>query len=1233
MNTLKRSLAVALVSLPLITFPFFASALSLADIKSVFEKFITPITLPSAFFSQFAAVGTTPVTNVQLPQGNEAIAPADLQELRNLTKSLVSPPRTHQAPMSAGSTGVVSPPPPATTQVQNAVKEQVQLAVRRKVLMEMIAKKSPEVFLQNVMPSVVRAKLSSEVQAHIERQATLTGTTEVLHIDDFEDPENSRFQYHLRTGNQRTELSFVGDAPLLSSGATLRVEGFQIGNTLAAEGGPASTQVLHQPVPDAVGVQKTFVILVTSPGMPAVPTPAEVKDVIFNGAFQEFYREQSYGKVSFEGDVTDWISVPPYSSGEVCPPSGPIVDIDTPSIRDYFSTHFEKSHALYNSDRIVFLINGRPGGCGQVGKYNQDVLRFNRLVSFAWVGYPASAWNKSNMAGFEYLLSHEMGHLLGVMHANSWFCTSPSLDRNCEHREYGNLFDVMGKGTFSAHFNAFYKDLLGWFDASSKVTIDRSNRYTLAPLEVATGPRVGIINHGGLPPLYIEFRQPTGFDADHTPPYPDSVPSFLRTQYPLASGLFLNQVVRKDGDRPYSRLLNANYARENYAVRPLTPPAKVSLIAGNTFDWPGRGIKIYNLATSSNLATFDVQLGLPVCESNYVGIQGLESKNVVGPGETASIQFRLVNNGTAACFPKNFRMSVELLRGGVAIPSTEMTISAYPSLLDGIQHVLISPGESQLFTYYFQTSESSPSGVYYAVLGVPTGQQSFWMNITGSPNLTAGSTTPTVAITSAAQTFSSVISNRGSATNANFQSYFEVTTAPNGGGIALSTDALTTERLGSSASRTITQSFTLHTPGTYSMRACADGTPRGGAGTILESNETDNCGPWTNVVVSGSIRPNLIAGRITPTTATSGVAKIFSSVIYNTGATSTPNNFFTSFFQVAAQASGGGTITNTPHLNVVKLGPNESRSVVISRTFNATGTYSMRACADSQGLVQEINETDNCGGWTNITVTPRPDRQPIGYFERATCSTLIGWAYDPDYLVKSIDIHVYEGDVFVAGGKTGKVRPDINNASAPGFAVPFPESLKDGRPHTLKVYAIDASGGATPQLTNSPRTITCAAPTTTPLSVNTLPRGNFEAANCTFFQGWTYDPNASSTSIGVVIKEGDIVRVSGTANVLRTDVNIAKGITGNHGFSIPTPESLKDNVEHNIRAYGVDSSGGALGELFSGPRTVRCDPSPPEVDQDSGGGGNNSMLPGGSSGQTAAAGVLHNILRMLHLVQ
>jgi len=89
-----------------------------------------------------------------------------------------------------------------------------------------------------------------------------------------------------------------------------------------------------------------------------------------------------------------------------------------------------------------------------------------------------------------------------------------------------------------------------------------------------------------------------------------------------------------------------------------------------------------------------------------------------------------------------------------------------------------------------------------------------------------------------------------------FSNFFQVATAPNGGGTVIDLPATTMSPVNAGDTRNATVSHTFMSAGTYSMRACADGTTSLGGGVITESNETNNCGPWTDIVVSPPTPPN-----------------------------------------------------------------------------------------------------------------------------------------------------------------------------------------------------------------------------------------------------------------------------------------------------------------------------------------------------------------------------------------
>jgi hypothetical protein len=145
--------------------------------------------------------------------------------------------------------------------------------------------------------------------------------------------------------------------------------------------------------------------------------------------------------------------------------------------------------------------------------------------------------------------------------------------------------------------------------------------------------------------------------------------------------------------------------------------------------------------------------------------------------------------------------------------------------------------------------------------------------------------------------------------------------------------------------------------------------------TMTGAPYNGHTGTSTRSVTIGtaSPSPDLIAGAVTPNTATANVSKTFYSTITNQGSTATGGSFPT-FFQVATAVNGGGTITDLTSSTVSNLPPGGNNTATKSYTFTANGIYSMRACADKTsssggGVVTEVDETNNCGVWTTITAT------------------------------------------------------------------------------------------------------------------------------------------------------------------------------------------------------------------------------------------------------------------------
>ncbi len=112
-------------------------------------------------------------------------------------------------------------------------------------------------------------------------------------------------------------------------------------------------------------------------------------------------------------------------------------------------------------------------------------------------------------------------------------------------------------------------------------------------------------------------------------------------------------------------------------------------------------------------------------------------------------------------------------------------------------------------------------------------------------------------------------------------------------------------------------------------------------------------------------------------------------------------------------------------------------------------------------------------------------------------------------------------------------------------------------------------------------TLSSSAFTATPVYADT-PIGNVDAMLGSYVWGWAYDPADQSADVRVdIYLDGPVgtgtFLLSTAANVERTDINTALGITGNHGYIAPLPCELFDGVSHSLYVYAADSSGNSGG--------------------------------------------------------
>ncbi|MBX4191246.1 MAG: hypothetical protein KW804_00375 [Candidatus Doudnabacteria bacterium] len=126
--------------------------------------------------------------------------------------------------------------------------------------------------------------------------------------------------------------------------------------------------------------------------------------------------------------------------------------------------------------------------------------------------------------------------------------------------------------------------------------------------------------------------------------------------------------------------------------------------------------------------------------------------------------------------------------------------------------------------------------------------------------------------------------------------------------------------------------------------------------------------------------------------------------------------------------------------------------------------------------------------------------------------------------------------------------------------------------------------------TNSAGSVTATTTVTVSSAVNNPPVGSFDEIRLSdgVIRGWTYDPDASSTSndlhiyIDGAAGAGGTLLTGGPTTVLRSDVNSAFSITGNHGVEFTIPSQYRNGVSHSVYLYGIDSTNPANATLLSG---------------------------------------------------
>ncbi len=246
--------------------------------------------------------------------------------------------------------------------------------------------------------------------------------------------------------------------------------------------------------------------------------------------------------------------------------------------------------------------------------------------------------------------------------------------------------------------------------------------------------------------------------------------------------------------------------------------------------------------------------------------------------------------------------------------------------------------------------------------------------------------------------------------------------------------------------------------------------------------------------------------------------------------------------------------------------------------LNQVGTYVFGYTVTDNGGASSAEDT------MSVVVSAAAANNPIGTFDVADCTNLIGWTCDADNYTTPLTVNIFEGATLVASQPVSNGnRPDVMGVcggnALHGFSIATPASLKTGTNRTLNAVGVNIGGGSNTTLSGSPKTINCPVPPVTPGIVTPSYSCNAAGTSVTFT--WPnpspaateyflrFDTDVSAPHIDVI---DDYVGNSWTKNGITpgtnyyfwihggnggsnwgTDININPGFTTPSPFSCPPP--------------------------------------------------------------------------------
>lgn len=386
-------------------------------------------------------------------------------------------------------------------------EELVKIAREREEILNTLIEKDPEILIRKQISPELREKLPDNVKQYLEKQIVVNGTLTAIHIDS-KDKDQTSVAYRLADLNQDQkdyQVVFIKNPPEEAAGSIVKAEGLATSSVLVVDNSEEKDLEVVVPVAntDTTGEHTVGVVKVNIKGVNYQrASDDQIRDAIFlnpkfDGSVNSFIKESSGGRLKLTGDIVGEVNLDAISN-----------QCDFYSYIDPVDDQLKKQGKDINSyRRIIYLLPNMScpySGWGTIGNN------------------PSRAWIVGGETNV-YLISHELGHNLGLQHANSLSCSGgKSIDEmdKCNSEEYGDGSDVMGYKL--AQFNAPHKADLNWFNPTEVQVVSNNGIYKIAPLEASSSAGVKVLKvsksdtndtYYNRTDYYLSYRQPIGTDG------------------------------------------------------------------------------------------------------------------------------------------------------------------------------------------------------------------------------------------------------------------------------------------------------------------------------------------------------------------------------------------------------------------------------------------------------------------------------------------------------------------------------------------------------------------------------------------------------------------------------------------------------------------------------------------------------------------------------------------------